>query len=202
MNKMTIIPLFSKPIAISGETYDMSIEELNFIKDLKRYQKIDYNSCTENQYILEHDKLKNLKNWIQKNLEIYFYNFLKVNDIKIYITQSWSNLTKKGEKHPIHNHPNSVISGVMHFDDDDSNINFYTDDYPYLFNFNCKDRDIYNSQKYSWPTKKYNLFLFPSKLNHDIDIQRKETDRISLSFNTWVSGTIGNKNDSSLLEIK
>jgi hypothetical protein len=90
----------------------------------------------------------------------------------------------------------------MHFDDNDSNLNFYSDDLPYFFSFNHKEYDIYNSQKWSWPTKKYNLFLFPSKLKHDVDIQRKETDRISLSFNTWVSGIVGIKNESTLLELK
>tara|TARA_B110000285_G_scaffold232062_1_gene302248 strand:- start:105 stop:716 length:612 start_codon:yes stop_codon:yes gene_type:complete len=203
MNEMTILPLFSKHVAISGDTYNMSEEELDFIKNLKRIENIDYNSVTENQYILELPELKNLKKWIQENVEAYFYKFLKVDDIeKIYITQSWSNLSKKGQKHHTHNHPNSVISGVMHFDDNDSNLNFYSDDLPYFFSFNHKEYDIYNSQKWSWPTKKYNLFLFPSKLKHDVDIQRKETDRISLSFNTWVSGIVGIKNESTLLELK
>ena len=53
MNEMTILPLFSKHVAISGDTYNMSEEELDFIKNLKRIENIDYNSVTENQYILE-----------------------------------------------------------------------------------------------------------------------------------------------------
>ena len=110
MNEMTILPLFSKHVAISGDTYNMSEEELDFIKNLKRIENIDYNSVTENQYILELPELKNLKKWIQENVEAYFYKFLKVDDIeKIYITQSWSNLSKKGQKHHTHNHPNDNI---------------------------------------------------------------------------------------------
>jgi uncharacterized protein (TIGR02466 family) len=202
MSEMTVLPLFSKLVAISGDTYSFSEEELNFIKNLKRVD-IGYNSSTENQYILDLPELQNLKNWLQKNIEIYFYKVLKVDNIeKIYITQSWSNVSKEGQKHHTHLHSNSVVSGVMHFDDNDANINFLSDGLPYLFAFNFKENNFLNSQKWSLPTKKYSLLLFPSKLMHDVDIQKRKTDRISLSFNTWVKGEVGIKSESTLLEVK
>ena len=108
---MISVPLFYIPFCISSETYNISNIELNFIKNLKRISTQN-NYVTENQYILELPELSNLKKWIQKNIDIYFFEFLKVKDIdEIYITQSWSNITQYKQNHHSHSHPNSVISG-------------------------------------------------------------------------------------------
>tara|TARA_R110000787_G_scaffold98222_1_gene202152 strand:+ start:51 stop:662 length:612 start_codon:yes stop_codon:yes gene_type:complete len=197
------VPLFPIPVCISSEVYNMSSVELNFIKNLKRKDSNESNTVTENQYILELPELNNLKKWIQEYINKYFFEFLKIKDIdEVYITQSWSNITKKGKNHPRHNHPNSVVSGVMHFEDDDSNLNFYSSNNHFPFEFNYKEYDPFNSKSWSWPTKKYNLFLFPSTINHDVDTQKINRDRISLSFNTWIKGTVGDESISSLLKIR
>lgn len=199
---MISVPLFYTPFCISSETYNITNIELNFIKNLKRISTQN-NYVTENQYILELPELSNLKKWIQKNIDIYFFEFLKVKDIdEIYITQSWSNITQYKQNHHSHSHPNSVISGVMHFNDDDAKLNFYSEKKNFPLNFNYKELTIYNSESWGWPTKKNTLFLFPSTLNHDVDTQEINKDRISLSFNTWVRGSVGKESSSTLLQIK
>ena len=203
MQTLISVPLFSIPVCISSEAYNMSSVELNFIKNLKRRDSNESNTVTENQYILELPELNNLKKWIQEYINTYFFEFLKIKDIdEVYTTQSWSNITKKGKNHPRHNHPNSVVSGVMHFEDDDANLNFYSNNKHFPFEFNYKEYDPFNSQSWSWPTKKYKLFLFPSTINHDVDTQKINRDRISLSFNTWIKGTVGDESISSLLKIR
>jgi|TARA_B110000483_G_scaffold120138_1_gene145100 uncharacterized protein (TIGR02466 family) len=203
MKTLISVPLFSIPVCISNEVYNMSSVELNFIKNLKGSDHNESNTVTENQYILELPELNNLKKWIQEYINTYFFEFLKVKDIdEIYITQSWSNTTKKGKNHYRHNHPNSVVSGVMHFEDDDASLNFYSNNKYFPFEFNYKEYDPFNSERWSWPTKKYKLFLFPSTINHDVDTQEINRDRISLSFNTWVRGSVGNESSSTSLIIK
>jgi hypothetical protein len=40
------------------------------------------------------------------------------NNIELYITQSWLNYTEENQYHHRHEHPNSVVSGVLYFDSD------------------------------------------------------------------------------------
>ena len=45
-----------------------------------------------------------------------------------------------------------------------------------------------------------NIFLFPSSLTHMVETKQGENTRISLSFNVFVKGTIGNnKNLTELI---
>jgi len=202
MKKLISLPLFYTPVFISSEIYNINTSEFNFIKNLKRKSTQD-NYVTENQNILELPELNNLKKWIQEHINAYFFEFLKIKDVdEVYITQSWSNLTKEGQQHPAHNHNNSMISGVIHLNDSDSNLNFYSYRKNFLLDFNYKEYTIYNSERWSWPTRKGNLFLFPSELRHGVDTQKIKRDRISLSFNTWVRGSVGKESSSTLLIIK
>ena len=201
MKKLIVYPLFSKIMGESQEAYKITDDELDFIKNLERREDGN-NTVTKNSFILELPKLKKLKIWIQENIDTYFYNVFKIKNInKIYITQSWSNITKRGQSHHFHNHPNSVLSGVMHFDDDDADLTFHTHESPFIFDFSHSELDQFNSTNYSFPTKKNKLFLFSSKIDHEVKMQTKDKDRMSLSFNTWVKGLVGEDQKKTLTEI-
>ena len=46
----------------------------------------------------------------------------------------------------------------------------------------------------------YDLVLFPSWLEHEVQVNEKQTgDRISISFNTFVKGKLGGSTTSELL---
>ena len=50
------------------------------------------------------------------------------NNVEIYITQSWLNYIDENQYHPMHYHPNSVVSGVLYLDCDKDNdrIHFFS----------------------------------------------------------------------------
>ena len=59
-----------------------------------------------------------------------------------------------------------------------------------------KEFNAYNSLTWDCLVENNVLMLFPSWLNHKVESNKKATtDRISLSFNTFVKGTIGDKNN-------
>lgn len=199
---LSVTPLFSYPVCRVEEPYKTGSSELNFIKNLKYYNS-ENNKISVNKNILDLPELLNLKIWIQENINYYFFNLLKAKDIeKIYITQSWSNITEKGESHHEHLHPNSIISGVLHFDNDDSSINFHNPSLPFCLDFNVFEHNVFNSTLWKFPTKKNGLILFPSSLRHSVSTQKIQRNRVSLSFNTWIKGKAGSENYSTLLEIK
>ena len=41
------------------------------------------------------------------------------------------------------------------------------------------------------PLKKGDLILFPSNLSHSVPANQSDEERISLSFNTWCTGSLG-----------
>ena len=49
---------------------------------------------------------------------------------------------------------------------------------------------------WSFPVKSNELFLFPSWMEHQVDANEKATkNRISLAFNVYVKGTVGNMHE-------
>ena len=61
----------------------------------------------------------------------------------------------------------------------------------------------FNSAERILSVKALDLVMFPSWLEHSVSKNKKATeDRISISFNTFVRGIIGNKGGSSELVLK
>jgi len=194
-----LYPLFSSPVLKVKEKFKMSIELKKYIENLPMLDN-DYNLISENKNILTTDeKFIELRNYISKWLNYYVFDVLRIKNVTFYITQSWFNITRKLEKHHPHHHPNSIVSGVFHLDDDMSNISFFDKGKMFDLEFNYKDWNLYNGKSYSFPTESNTLILFPSNTHHRVDINENEKDRISLSFNTYVKGKVGDEKQSDLL---
>ena len=154
-------------------------------------QKIHYNRQSEDTFVLDRPELSNVRAFIEAKLHEFVTKIYASTD-KLVITQSWLNKSKKGESHHEHVHPNSMISGVW---------------YPQIheqmppIQFRSKgQRDValqtekyntFNSATFMLPMKKGELILFPSNLTHSVPTNVGEEERISLSFNTWPKGNMG-----------
>jgi hypothetical protein len=66
-----------------------------------------------------------------------------------------------------------------------------------------KNWNIWNSFSWEIPVSTGDLLLFPSRLNHEVrTVNIENHKRISLAFNVFVRGIIGDPMDSNLVEIK
>ena len=124
-------------------------------------------------------------------------------DTKIYITQSWINLTESGQSHNKHVHTNSFLSGVLYLDaiDNVDRITFYKEEYDVL-NVAPSKYTTLNCQSETFFVKTGKLLIFPSLLSHEvpkIDTNRKT--RISLSFNTFLKGRLGDETETTSVYI-
>ena len=83
------------------------------------------NSTSNNNYIFN-GKLKKIKQFCEQQLKIYVEQVIAPKEeLDFYITQSWLNITKPGEFHHEHSHPNSIISGVFYIStEEDDKITF------------------------------------------------------------------------------
>ena len=164
------------------------------------------NSTSNNAYIF-YGKLGKIKQFCEQQIKIYVNETINPKEeLDFYITQSWLNITKPGEYHHEHSHANSIISGVFYIstEEDDkfavADPNFKIKD---ILKFEPKMFNMWNSNNWIFPVNNNELILFPSWLAHAVHPNIKATrDRISISFNTFVRGTLGNRGSLSELILK
>ncbi|MCK5498510.1 MAG: hypothetical protein KAI77_04875 [Gammaproteobacteria bacterium] len=136
--------------------------------------------------------------FVDEQILIFKKNLLGIKDEnEIYITQSWVNRSQPGEFHPKHKHPNSVISGVMFFDENNDGslppIRFHRTLEMFPLEFEFDNLNESNAGCRSFETVQGGLILFPSLLEHDVAKNESDRVRTSISFNTYVRGVVGGR---------
>ena len=116
--------------------------------------------------------------------------FLRIGCDAIEITGCWANVLAKGAAHRAHSHPNNFLSGV-----------YYVRTYPGTDTINFHDPrnqtgiirppvvelTAENTDQVVVKVKNGTLLIFPSYLQHSVDANLSEAERISISFNIMFS---------------
>jgi len=198
-----IIKLFGTPVFQSSKQYKFNKIELDFIDKQRENAVINQsgNLYSRNNYVLDSPELKNLKEFCDNNLSVFFYDRFKVKkDIEIYITQSWINFNQKNTSHHRHKHVNSIISSVIFIKGEMCPITFYNSERNLFGNLvSFEDFTVpneNNTSKVSFNNQNGKLFLFPSTLMHSVAKNKSDVERISLSFNTFIKGELGGAQNS------
>lgn len=203
-NDITIEALFPTPLMRTNLGENFSKKEIKFINECqKNLINNSGNKTSLNNYVLNNKDLKNLKNKFNNCIKIYFNEIIKPkNKIKPYITQSWINYTEENQYHHTHEHPNSFISGVFYIDVDSKTdkINFYRKNQN-LIKIHTEDYNIFNSESWWLSIKTGDLVLFPSNLQHSVEIKKNKGIRKSLSFNVFVKGVLGKNKELNELKL-
>ena len=99
-----------------------------------------------------------------------------------------------------------MISGVFYISTEEDDKITFTDPNGKVgeqIKFEPKEYNIWNATNWFFPVNNNELILFPSWLVHKVDPNEKATkDRISISFNTFVRGTLGSRGSLSELILK
>ena len=204
-----LLQLFPIPVMICPYLNDYS-KELEWIKnaetrkenkgsDLGNVQH--YNRQSENTFVLDRPELANIRAFIESKLQKFVTEIMASTD-KLVITQSWLNKNKKGESHHEHVHPNSMVSGVWYPQIHESlppiqfrgknqrDVSLQTEKY-----------NTFNSATFMLPMKRGELILFPSNLQHSVPVNQSDEERISLSFNSWPKGNMGDERSLTYLPL-
>lgn len=173
--KETLIPIFKE------------LEKKNPNPTVK-YTVDGYTSYGPITNILDYDQCKDLKNFIMGNV------LKAVQDLRLEgycnITGSWFNINRKYSSHGEHNHIPDTISGIYYVqaDEDDARITFH--DQNKISNWPWKGSVAstpYTGNIKSFTAKTGRLYLFPSNITHSVAQQLKDQERVSISFNVFVS---------------
>lgn len=184
--------LFPTPVVKYELGRDFTSEENKFVIE-QSVVKNEGNTTSENNYVLQNPEFSNISKFIQESIDSYLKNiYAPCEDVSLRITQSWLNYSKPGQWHHKHAHPNSFISGVLYMKaaKESDKIHFYNEDFRQIdlptTNFN-----VYNSRSWWLPVETGCLMMFPSSLTHSVLPVQGPDERISLSFNTFPVGYVG-----------
>ena len=196
---MIIHQLFPEPLYFSKLKRVLTKKELKTISQYKKKTASNEGNITSSEnYVLENKALNNLKKDLHTKVMDYFDKVICTdNPITPYITQSWLNYTKNDQFHHKHNHPNSLVSGIFYIsaDKEVDSITFHKAFLEDGIKLNTTKYNMFNAISCTFPIETGDILLFRSSLIHGVDKKKGNNIRISLSFNVFIKGTIGNKND-------
>jgi uncharacterized protein (TIGR02466 family) len=202
MIESNINSIFTTPIYISKLNRELSKKELSFIDKSKlNVYKNEGNTTSVDNYILNNKEFKTLKEELDLRIQDYFNKIIcTANNITPCITQSWLNYTETNQFHHKHAHPNSLVSGVFYINCDDQfdKIKFFNEKYKPI-KLEVKEWNVWNSESWWFPVKTGDIIMFPSSLTHMVETKEGNNTRISLAFNVFIKGTVGD--NKSLTEL-
>ncbi len=128
---------------------------------------------------------------IQENvLEVAEFLQWDLEQFSLDITTCWAIINGKFASNSVHNHPNSILSGVYYLKAPENCGGIYFTDprpaaqmlVPPVTEFN-----LFTFPKVSYKPREGTMILFPSWLLHGVDMNMSEEIRICLSFNIGMS---------------
>lgn len=158
---------------------------------------------SEKMNILDLELFLDLRKQIEYHIKWYEKNICGFNhEISLDITDSWYRETQPHQNHPIHNHPNSLISGVVYLNvpkdsGHHSRLNFETRHFIFKgFEFQYhQNTNKYNAKMTYVPVETGDIILFPSWMDHYVTENESAIEsRKIISFNTFIKGTVTLRN--------
>lgn len=195
---MNIVSLFPTPVGQFKFGRKLTDDEYAFMSEQEKKPN-EGNTTSKDRKILDHEKFKELRDFIDASIHEYFDGIAKPEfDVKLRITQSWLNYTEPGQFHHKHAHPNSVLSAVFYVDADPEidRIYFYNNHGYKQISFKTREWNIFNSEAWWLPVGSGDLVVFPSHFQHSVQVKSGTNTRISLALNTFPTGYVGD--DDSL----
>lgn len=194
--------LFPTPIGRYELGRDLTAKEFLFLKNQETRSNMG-NTTSKDNTILKNKELTKLRDFLETSISEYLktvYN--PKHQVNLKITQSWTNYTENGQYHHKHAHPNSFVSGVFYVqaNKEKDKIYFYRDGYQQI-KFPPSEWNVWNSESWWFEVGTGDLILFPSSLTHMVETVKHDQTRISLSFNTFPVGQVGDEMDLTGLSL-
>ena len=196
-NDYRIEGIFPIPVYLTQRDSNLDLTEEKEIEDVieEGMRKNKFNSISKNSYIFD-TKLFHLKEFIEKHIKTFVKQIMNPKrEVDFYITQSWLTITKPGEYHHIHSHPNSIISGAFYVSTVENDAVQFHDGYVDIkerIKIEPLEYNSWNSNFTAFHVANNVLILFPSWMQHgSYPNKNATTERICLSFNVFAKGNLG-----------
>jgi uncharacterized protein (TIGR02466 family) len=180
-------------------------KEIDFVNEnQKTVTRNEGNTTSKERYLFENKIFKNLHDECLDLINEYMKTVIcSKYEVSTYITQSWLNYTNPGQFHHKHSHANSYLSGVLYINaEEEDKIQFFKSTAHEPIKLTTENFNVYNSESWWVPVKTGDIIVFPSSLQHMVTNTESKKTRISLAFNTFLKGTIGDNDNLTELLLK
>lgn len=188
------IPIFPTTLYKAQSNLKLSDTELSVLSKWEGNPSTFGNTQSTNSNVLNIPELALLKELCQHHLEVYYRQVVSADEnTEIYITDSWINFAGKGDTHTMHTHVNSILSGVLYLQVDDSvpSIIFNKLEPFFTLEVPVTEQTVYNSPQWELEVHNGDIVVFPSNVWHNVKANNSDSPRVTLAFNSFVKGNIG-----------
>ena len=207
MNR-NIIPFNASPISVYNTGVIPTDKQIDIIKNLEYWVPNDNNNpggvrVSNSTNMLELKGLEDIDKILYDCAKDYMNNVLEL-DNEFFITNSWSTICRKGEKHHPHTHPNAMFSFVYYVTDSNANLHF--DCTPSItrnmnLHYKIKNFNNYNSPSWHINAKAGEAAFFLGDITHYTEPNESDNDRIIIGGNYFLKGTLGTDRSVSKMTI-
>ena len=203
---MTGVPLFPTGMVKQYFTPKTFIDDL----DLTRFTFEKFKGQTKlrtgkfNNILLQ-PEFKEMQLWVEECAKDFLDNVLEMEYEEFFLTESWMNISEKGGYQKIHNHSNSIISGVLYLKSKPElpplvfkkqKMEFE----PFIsLTEHYKKGNPNTASTLAFPCTQNTMHVFNSHLYHGHDTSVLEEERISIAWNGLVNFV---EKDKDLYRIK
>lgn len=199
-----LMNMFATPLYRANLGRSFTEGELNFFRlALGDCVESISNFSTRDKNVLNNPALKELHNILQQHLNEYFKTIYNTsNNVSLKITQSWLTLSRQGESHHAHTHPNSVASGVLYINlAQNDGISFHRNEDTLWHELLPAEENYFNAKRYFISAAVGDILLFPSHVRHGVREVTEKVERVSLSFNSFFEGELGKPEFANSIKI-
>ncbi|MGQ0836263.1 MAG: 2OG-Fe(II) oxygenase family protein [Gammaproteobacteria bacterium] len=135
------------------------------------------------------EDFRDLMSWVRDTVT-GILRFLRIGYDAFEVTAGWATVLARGAAHKVHHHPNNFLSGVYYVRTHPgaNTINFH-DPRPQtgIIRAPVVELTRENTDQVVVEVKDGTLLLFPAWLQHSVDANASEEERVSISFNIMFS---------------
>ena len=208
MQQSEVIPLFSTPLYKGRVEIDDNID-FGFLETIPYREYPDQTGwSSEDCKILDSEPFKSIKQQVDKHVEIFLFELLKVGQGRPVHSQSWINKHDIDGYSPKHYHTNSFISGgvYLHCAPQSGAIVFNQSHTSPTWTTNTirpalVEQNLFNSENWAFEVNRGDLFIFPSHVMHKVETNLSGQNRYMVAFNYLLEGTIGQHTGEMTLRV-
>jgi uncharacterized protein (TIGR02466 family) len=196
---MFIINLNAIPVFKESSNFLLTKKEMTSLLNLKYTSSEKGCLLSVDSFIFKNKIFKRIKNFLNEKVNFYKEKILEINN-EIYLTQSWSTISKQKNGHHDHIHPNTFLSAVFYVKSKANNLKLDLTRSPlsqgFNFEYDVKKHNIYNSANWNLPVNTGDVVIFPGWLKHG-SVNSSNEDKILIGSNYFIKGEFGNKNNTN-----
>lgn len=168
---MIISDFFSVPVTCVQLQDNITEKEMQFLKIKEgEVENHEGTKLTKDKYILDNTELSRLRRCIKTSANEYFQKVFKPGkNIELEITESWLSITELDGYQTKHNHPDSVISGIINIEMDTMDCFTFHNPYKNTIMDNIKKMSDKPTREYTkWNSPSWEMFNFNDPINRKL----------------------------------